>query len=75
MSSIDIFKYYKDDPSEFIKQKYNQDQNAQERHLSNLLSHSIRISKEHYCYLVNFKGANLRNFLEIIGISLNVAVI
>ncbi|MAK12315.1 MAG: hypothetical protein CMI73_01370 [Candidatus Pelagibacter sp.] len=46
MSSIDIFKYYKDDPSEFIKQKYNQDQNAQERHLSNLLSHSIRISKE-----------------------------
>ena len=46
MSSLDIFRYYKDDPSEFIKQNYNQDQNAQERHLSNLLSHSIRISKE-----------------------------
>lgn len=46
MSSLDIFRYFKDDPTEFITQEQKQDQHAQDRHLSNLLSHSIRISKD-----------------------------
>lgn len=46
MSSLDIFRYHKDDPEEFINQNHTQNKHDQDRHLSNLLSHSIRISKE-----------------------------
>lgn len=46
MSSLDIFRYHKDDPDEFINEIQTQNKHDQDRHLSNLLSHSIRISKE-----------------------------
>ena len=46
MSSLDIFRYSKDDPNEFeIKEKHI-DEAEKSKYLSNLLSHSVKISKD-----------------------------
>jgi len=46
MNSLDIFRYSKDDPNEFDINKQQVDENEKNKYLSNLLSHSIKVSKE-----------------------------
>ena len=46
MNSLDIFRYTKDDPNEFDINKPKVDESEKNKYLSNLLSHSIKVSEE-----------------------------
>ena len=46
MNSLDIFRYSKDDPNEFDISKPKIDESEKNKYLSNLLSHSIKVSEE-----------------------------
>jgi hypothetical protein len=46
MSSLDIFRYSKDDPNEFEIKEKHVDEVEKNKYLSNLLSHSVKISKD-----------------------------